>query len=1115
MTIKGRHRTNPACRGVLCACILALAGGARAGVTLDGTVGPAGSLSGPHFAIPAEVGSTRGANLFHSFGRFSLTSSESATFTGPPAIQNIIGRVTGGEASNIDGLVRSSIGGANLYLLNPSGILFGPNARLDVSGSFYASTADYLRLSDGGRFDARNPAASTLTLAPPAAFGFLGGTPAPIGVSGTLSVPSGKSLGLIGGKITVSGPQAALDAPSGRIDLVAVGSGGEVALSPSAPDVSAFAVLGESVIERGARVSTAGDPGGTIYIRSGRLVIESALLDSGTFGATDHPGTGVDIGVRGQFTLGVSADPAAGDSLIDSSSFGPGRAGDIRINAGSFNLAGDPAERGFLPKGLFAEVASRARGPGRGGNIAIDVGELEVGPNASIVTQTLAAGDAGDITIKASSMRVTGTTGHGSFISSSSEGDGNPGDITLSAGEVLLLGGGLGFVGLTLDDGEPLADRSNGALTMNADSLRVLDGAQILTSHGRSDPEGKSEPLPPDLPPGPGGGGREAPREPGAPIVDLPPPPPGSSSSGRGADLVLNVGELEVGRGASISTRSLGSGAAGDITVNANSARIEGLLSSGGGIGGHAGSLNISASDILLQGEGRLTLSAGEPGSGRDSGSLTLTTGRLRVLDGAEIRSSYLGAGSGGNIHVTADAISIAGTNPVGNSAGIFSDVFSLATRSPGENPVEVGNITVTTGDLVMSRDAAIGSIAFVSSEARAGSIQITAQNMELGSGAFLDSRATGPIVALDAISISATRLRLLGGGGGHSNNRPRIGTNASIFVEGASRSGAEVGGIRIDSRDLQILDGARIVVDGLFLAGGAIQIRSDRVLVAGRDAASGQESSIVASSTRTGTRGGNVNLEAGEVMVSDHGRISVESLSPGDAGNLRIAADTILLSGNATLSATATDAGNAGNIEVIARDALHMRNSTITTQATQSEGGNITVAARSMLRLNDSSITASVQGGAGSGGNISIDPQFVVLNHSRIAADAVGGNGGNVSIIAGQFIASADSGVSASSVLGIQGNVVIRAPTQDLSGNLEKLPENALDAAARFKSTCAAIGGRFSSFTVSGPVLAGSGNAWMPSSYSGIGDSGAVARHGADPFVAKATLLPPQGCRL
>jgi filamentous hemagglutinin family protein len=93
----------------------------RAQITLDGSLGPRGPLSGPNYRIGAELGQMRGSNLFHSFGQFNVPTGGSATFSGPPAIANIVSRVTGGQPSAIDGALRSEIPGANLYLLNPSG----------------------------------------------------------------------------------------------------------------------------------------------------------------------------------------------------------------------------------------------------------------------------------------------------------------------------------------------------------------------------------------------------------------------------------------------------------------------------------------------------------------------------------------------------------------------------------------------------------------------------------------------------------------------------------------------------------------------------------------------------------------------------------------------------------------------------------------------------------------------------------------------------------------------------------------------------------------------------------------------------------------------------------
>src|SRR5438876_1540613 len=140
---------------VLSATMAAIIWPGSAQIIRDGTLGPpGGALSGPTYQIPAELGQKVGPNLFHSFSQFNINNGEAATFTGPNDVQNVLSRVTGGGASWIDGMLRCTIPGANFYLINPSGVMFGPEAALDVSGSFTVTTANYLKLADGGRFDA-------------------------------------------------------------------------------------------------------------------------------------------------------------------------------------------------------------------------------------------------------------------------------------------------------------------------------------------------------------------------------------------------------------------------------------------------------------------------------------------------------------------------------------------------------------------------------------------------------------------------------------------------------------------------------------------------------------------------------------------------------------------------------------------------------------------------------------------------------------------------------------------------------------------------------------------------------------------------------------------------
>lgn len=142
----------------------------HAEIVTDGSLGPQLELAGPDYAIGEELGKKLDNNLFHSFSAFNLGVSESATFSGPHHIEHIIGRVTGGEASKIEGMLKSSIPDSQLWMFNPAG--WEQLGAIEVLGGLAHAPAEALRLKDGGLFRATDPEQSLLTSAPPA--GFLG-----------------------------------------------------------------------------------------------------------------------------------------------------------------------------------------------------------------------------------------------------------------------------------------------------------------------------------------------------------------------------------------------------------------------------------------------------------------------------------------------------------------------------------------------------------------------------------------------------------------------------------------------------------------------------------------------------------------------------------------------------------------------------------------------------------------------------------------------------------------------------------------------------------------------------------------------------------------------------
>ena len=207
-------------------------------ITLDGTLGVARPLAGPNYNILQSDGQTVGSNLFHSFGKFNLDSGETANFYSDSSIRNILARVTGGQ-SLINGLLQTVSGNVNLFLINPSGIAFGPNAQLSVGdttrGSFVATTVDALVWPNGKQFSAANPGGpdSLLTLVGDPS-GFLASLRPPqlITTSGSnLSTHDGQSLLFLGGDVQLD--NASLFASGGRVELGGLAGVGIVGLDVS------------------------------------------------------------------------------------------------------------------------------------------------------------------------------------------------------------------------------------------------------------------------------------------------------------------------------------------------------------------------------------------------------------------------------------------------------------------------------------------------------------------------------------------------------------------------------------------------------------------------------------------------------------------------------------------------------------------------------------------------------------------------------------------------------------------------------------------------------------------------------------------------------------------
>lgn len=455
---------------------------AQAQIIPDGTLGNESSIVEPNVVIngsPSDQingGTIRGTNLFHSFQEFNVGEKQRVYFSNPDGINNILTRVTGGSRSEILGKL-GVLGNANLFIINPKGFIFGPNASLDLKGSFIASTASSLKFADSSQFSANAPQTSPLlTVSVPSGLQF-GETSADISVQeATLEVQPVKTLGLVGSGVTLEGGY--LGAPGGRIELGSVASNSLVNLNSTVKGWS----LGYQGVQKfqniqlikgrfSSEVNASGSGGGDIQVQGRQVMIaDGSRISSITQGA--------EAGGILTVTASESVELIGEGSTISSSTIAAGHAGNIEINTRRLLVSNraliSTVSNGRLFNGQLPMVEVEA---GRGGNLTVNASEsveLKNGGGFFSGTQGIKnAGNAGDIDINTRRLLVE----NGSQISASTNSKGQGGALRVNASDsVELSGEDSGLSGETRGTGDA------GNLTIETARLIVNDGAEVTVS---------------------------------------------------------------------------------------------------------------------------------------------------------------------------------------------------------------------------------------------------------------------------------------------------------------------------------------------------------------------------------------------------------------------------------------------------------------------------------------------------------------------------------------------------------------------------------------------------------------------------------------------------------
>ena len=807
-------------------------------IKLDGSLGSRTALTGPNYAIPHDLGQTRGANLFHSFEQFNILTGESATFTGPDTISRVISRVTGGVQSFVDGLLGTEFAGAKpeLYLINPSGLLFGPNASLNVAGSVHFSTADYLRFTDQtgqtGLF-ARLSESTSLSAEPVAAYGFLTTTPAAISnQGGQLTVGSGQIISFVGGDITLASGR--LRAPSGLVQLGSTRLVEEVPAQISQMLADHTLPRGDIRMSQAATVNVAGDGGGTVVIRGGRLVLDRGRVFADNEGSSAGARMAVDIHLTGEATL-------TNTSLILADAFASGPAGDISMRASTIALNGG------------SQVGGTAKSSGTGGQVRLEAdGPLTItGTNAEGTVQSAilanttgtsaTAGSAGTILLVSQDTLIA----DGAMISSTTLGKGTGGAVRVQASRSVTLtgespdgkiGGGIFSNSRGAEGG---AGRS-GDIQIETPHLTVEKGARVSSSSFGSGAAGMI-------------------------IIDAP-----DSVHLAGEGQISTIGS---GLFANANRRVSPAGAGGDIFVNTRELRLTG----GAQIGsttrgpGPAGTIWITARDLVaLSGDspktgfqsGVFADSAGaEPGAGR-GGDIVLSSSRLLLEGGAQMGSNSAGPGDGGTVLVNVnESVTLAGTGP--NSRGP-SGLLSTA-RGTGDG----GDITINSKSLIALDGAQINTS--VSGAGRGGAIHIT---------------TTEDITVMGANSTRSFPSGFRAVTTGQSADAGRAG---DIDIDARNLSLTD-GQISTATRGPGKAGAISVAVTGTVTLTGT----NDPAFPAGLFASS-------ESRTPGAGPGGNILVSAARVRLENGAQVSSNSFGPGTGGMISITADSVFLTGPGT----------------------------------------------------------------------------------------------------------------------------------------------------------------------------------------------------------------------
>ena len=960
---------------------------------------PDGTLpNNSHVTVKGKInritgGTTAGGNFFHSFKEFSIPKGQTAFFNNKVDINNIITRVTGNSASTINGLIRAN-GSANLFLINPNGIVFDSRAKLDIGGSFIGSTADSIKFDDGSFFSAVSiDSQPLLTINVPLGLQFGSNPTGNIVHSGKLKVDSGKNITLIGNRVENKNK---LEANGGQISIAAISSPGLASLGKNG-ELLNIEYQSKNIINH--------------QLDSGHTIIKGPIkINKNTAGNTGK------ILIHGQESVefrNTSVQSINGGdiniqanklSVIDSKieSFMTSkindRGGDISIQAGSIEITDSRNLRGTTK--IYSQVKKAAQG--NGGNIDITTDSLLITNKARISAITQGKGNAGSVSINASGAveLLEGDI----FSQVENQGIGNSGNINIQA-RSLKLDGRDGNRALLDTNVKAGGTGTAGSIFVNVkDKIELINGGRIVSNLN-------------------------------------------NGAKGSGGNISINTRLLSLERGGRIQALTQGMGKAGNIDIRADEAvSISGnteytssagiYTSSEAGSGGKGGNINIITTKLNISNNAVLNARSRSSFKG---GNINATVNTLELTDGGQFLTTAFADGSAGDIEINAkENITISGSD-----ASYFSRQVRLFQQKRNADSL-VANDTPNSGLLARNRGTNDG-----------GKIAINTEKLTIRDGGILSSESIGTGNSGN-IQIDANFVELIDGGQIITNSK-NSGNAGNIILNAQMKNANRIIISGSDSNYLDRFTQANELVEqGIFSeineiipndgSNSALLAKTQGSGSAGsmtlnaRELIISNKAEISASTSKESTgSGGSIIINPEVVNIFDGAQISVNSSGEGIGGDIELAALSLNLD-NGKISAK-TRSNTGGNIDLNLQDLLLLRNnSQISTTAGNQQfggdGGNITINAPFIVALprENSDITSNAFSGNGGKVNINTSGLFGIFPQNK---------------------PTNNSDITASSQLGVGGEINIDGLDIDPNRGLIELPQNIVDASQQVSQAC------------------------------------------------------------